>query len=224
MKAEERKENETNALRSWVFHLKESMQGRSLYIVVGVLVLGIAGVLIFRFWQSSRIAAASARVMELNAANTDKQLDEIINSENHKGKPTAAWAKLQKARLALFADGISKLGSLKPEDRGTAVAKVEEGRQLYLEVANEFGEWPALQQEVWTSCAKAEEVLLGTPKAENAAEYRGSFEKMLEYLRKAAAINPENDASKEYAAKADRMSKKREEIEGVYRRLSEFGK
>ena len=67
-------------------------------------------------------------------------------------------------------------------------------------------------------------MLLGTPKAENAAEYRGSFDKMLEYLRKAAAINPDSDASKEYTAKADRMVKKREEIEGVYRRLNEFNK
>ncbi|MCE9534501.1 MAG: hypothetical protein K8T89_25775 [Planctomycetes bacterium] len=223
MKADERKENETNALRQWLAKMATRMEGRWLYTLVGVVVLGAAAIFITMYWYSSRAAARSNRIMEFNSADTEKKLNDLIKSDSHKSHETVIWSKLELARIALYPDGITKLGSLNSKDRNAAIAKVEEGRKAYLDISNEFKDRSAIQQEIWFSLAAAEEVLLGTKKADNEAEYRGSFDKMIEYYGKAAAINPDSEVSKRYAAKAKEMQANRETVIMTYRRLAELG-
>ena len=223
MKTDERKENETNSLRHWVNGVVEKFQGRAVYPIVGAIVLALALFFIVRYYILSREAAASNRWMEFNSADSLKKLTELIGSKDHQDRGTSVASKVELARIALYAEGINKLGSLKSKDRDAAAAKVEEGRELYLKLANDLKEQPALLQEAYLSCARAEEVLLGTPKTNNSAEERGSFDKMIEYYRKAAAVNPESDAGKSYTAKANELQGKREEMVSWYRELYRLG-
>lgn len=223
MKADEKKENQTNSLRLWMDKTAERLKGRGLYVLVGSLVTAAVLIGITWFYFSSRAAAASARMMELYTADTDKKLEEIITSENQQGYITATLAKLDKARLALYRDGLEKTGSYLPKDREAAIAKIEEGRKLYLEIVEELKSYPSLQQECWLSCSKAEEALSRTPKTDKPNENRGSLDKRIEYLRKAAAIEADSDASKKYSADAEKLAKDKAEMDEFYRRLNQLG-
>lgn len=224
MKAEERKEIETNKLRAWLGRMQAKMQGRSLYVFVGTLVLLTAVVVVIWFWRSSVAAAESSRWMDLRTAmdaDEPKKYDEIIGSDKHRDKATSKVAKYLKARRIMYGDGMDRLGSPRVDDRKKALDNVADGRKLYEEVAGELGDYPVLQQEAWLSCAKAEETLLGVPKVEGVG-YRGDFNRMIEYLKKAAAINAGSDASKSYEQKIATMQAKQREIEDFYLRLGEM--
>lgn len=224
MKAEERKEIEANKLQLWLGRMKTKMQGRSLYVFVGTLVMVIAVGLIVWFWRSSVAAANSARWIEMRAAmdaDEVKKYDEIIGGEKHNDKPTVKIARFLKARRVMYRDGMDRLGSPDTADRTNAFLKVEEGRKLYEEVANELADYPALQQEAWFSCAKAEESLLAVPRADGTG-MRGDFNRMIEFIKKAAAINGGSDASKNYDQKVATRSAQRTELEDFYRKLYEF--
>ncbi len=227
MKADERKEIEVNKLRAWLERMKAKMQGRGLYVFVGTLVLVVAVGLIIWFWRSSVAAANSARWVDLRTAmeiDDPKKYDsDIINNEKHAGKVTVTIAKFMKARRVMYGEGMDRLGSSRAKDRNDALEKIEEGRKLYEEVANDLKDYPVLQQEVWLSCAKAEETLLGVPRTEGTG-YRGDFNKMIEYLKKAAAINSGSDASKSYEQKIATLTAKKGDIENFYRRLVELSR
>jgi hypothetical protein len=222
MKADERKEIETNKLRAWLSRMKTKMQGRSLYVFVGTLILIVAVGAIIWFWRSSVAAADSTRWIEFRAAmdaDEPKKYQEIIDAEKHSDKVTVKLAKFMKARRIMYGDGMDQLGSPNARDRTTALEKVEEGRKLYEEVAGELTDYPVLQQEAWLSCAKAEETLLGIPRANDDKAMRGDFNRMIEYLKKAAAINAGSDASKNYDNKIATRSAQQQEIVTFYQRL-----
>jgi tetratricopeptide (TPR) repeat protein len=222
MKAAERKENETNSLRMWLFHVQERLKGRSVYLAGGLAVLLLAGGLGIRYWLISRDEANSTRNLEFAEADTEKQLKEISNSDSNQGKQTAVWARLQLARILLYREGFDRLGADTPLKRNEAVEKLDEGRKRYSEIAAELKD-QALQQEDYVSLALAEEVLCGTPKPDKTDEYRGSIDKAIDYYRKAAAINPDSAASKKYAAAADKLKNKQGETETFYRTLNRLG-
>lgn len=222
MKADEKKENVTNSLRVWLEHVTERLKGRALYTVVGSIVLVAAAIFVVWYWTSSRATAKSARLLEFSQADTDEKLKQIISSDNHQNKPTAVWAKLERARIVLYREGIDKLGSQRKEDHTAAVDKIEEGRKLYSELLNELKD-EALKQEAYWSIARSEEVLSATPKADKATEYRGSLDKAIDNYRKASQIEPASEASKAYKAKADNLQANKGEIEAFYRKLEELG-
>ena len=128
---------------------------------------------------------------------------------SYKGTNTAAFAKLQKARIKLYREGIEKLGTSESKQREKATKNIEAGRKLCKDIVNDLKNDPALQQEVWIDCAKAEESLMATLKAQNSADYRGSFDEMLKDYQNAAAINPDSEVSKGYAAKAAKLKENR---------------
>ena len=222
MKADEKKENVTNSLRLWLEHVTERLKGRALYTVVGSIVLVVAVIFVVWYWTSSRVTAKSARLLEFTQADTEKKLTEIISADNHQNKPTAVWAKLEKARIVLYREGIDRLGSLRKEDHIAAVDKVEEGRKLYSELLNELKD-EALKQEAYWSIARSEEVLSATPKADKATEYRGSLDKAIDNYLKASQIDAGSEASKSYAAKAKSLQENKGAIETFYRKLEELG-
>jgi len=220
MKAEQRKEIETNKLGAWLRRMRAKLEGRGLYMLVGSLVLVVATVLIIRFWLSSRDSTRSARTIQLkDAMEVDeiKKYDEIIGSEKHAGHPTALYAKVLKARKVLYGEGLDRLGSQGTEARNSAFIKLEEGRKLYNDVVNDLKDYPVLQQEAWISCARAEEGLLGV--TDPSGQFKGNFDKMIDYWKKAAAINPGSEASKGYEAKANSLQQNRASLEDFSRQI-----
>ncbi len=219
---DEMHENETNSLRRWMDHIRLQMQGRGLYFVVGTLVLVVAAVVLFRYWRISQANASSARWLELYIVDSEKGLETIITSPANQGKPQVVFARLQKARLALYTDGINRLGSSTPADRDAAIEKVEEGRKRYEEIAADLSNTAALQQEAFFSLARAEECLIARPKKDGTGD-RGSVDKAIAFWRKAADINPESEPGKRYAAQADSLKKNKEQIRDFYARMVELG-
>ena len=203
MKAEERKQNETNILRVWLAHFREKLQNRSFYLIIGLISVLVVACIALVFWRTSVSAANSARVLELYDAmkNDDTALyEKISSSEKHSDKITATLARILIARNVLFTEGFNKLGSPDVAARKAAAAKVEEGRKLFLDVLKELKEQPALQQEAWVNVAHAEEALLGTPVSDGSSEMKGSMDRLVEYYTNAAKIEPQSDASKKYEA------------------------
>lgn len=221
MKAEERKENETNSLRMWVDRTAQRLKGRAMYALVGSVALVAAVLGLYAYWLNGQHKEKSQWIMDLYSADTVEKLDDIIKAgppENN----VVTFARLQKARLALFRDGIERLGTSDPDIFQAAVAHIEEGRKLYKDILNDLKTEPALQQEAWISCAKAEESLLGTPKTKNSSDYLGSYDEMVKDYENAAAIDPGSEASKSYAATAAKFKDKRADIEQFYRKLNDM--
>jgi hypothetical protein len=220
MKAEERKENEINSLRLWVDRTAQRLKGRALYALVGSVALVAAVLGLYVYWLNGQHREKSQRVLDLYSADTIEKLDEIIKA----GPPDSnvvTFARLQKARLALNRDGIEKLGTTDSDIFKAAVAHIEEGRKLYKDILNDLKTEPALQQEAWIGCAKAEESLLGTPKTKDSTDYLGSYDEMVKDYENAAAIEPDSEVSKGYAATAAKLKEKRVEIEQFYRDLND---
>jgi hypothetical protein len=221
MKAEERKENEINSLRMWIDRTAQRLKGRALYALVGSVVLVAAVLGLYVYWLNGQHKEKAQWIVDLYAADSVEKLDDIIKT----GPPESnvvTFARLQKARLALFRDGIEKLGTTDPKIYEAGVARIEEGRKLYKDIINDLKTDPALQQEAWTSCAKAEESLLGTPKTKDSTDYLGSYDEMVKDYENAAAINPDSEVSKGYKATAAKLKEKRANIEKFYRELNDM--
>jgi hypothetical protein len=221
MKSQERKENEINALRMWIDRMALRLKGRALYALVGSLVLVGAILGLYFYWHAGQGIEASKRYMTLYEADTVEKLDDIIKA----GPPDSnvvTFARLQNARLALFRDGIEKLGTTDPDVFQAGVAHIEKGRKLYKDIINDLKTDPALQQEAWISCAKAEESLLYVPKSKDSIDYLGNYDEMLKDFENAAAINPGSEVSKGYAAAAKEKKENRAEIEQFYRKLNDL--
>jgi hypothetical protein len=221
MKSEERKENQTNALRVWLEGTAERLKGRTAYALGGSIVLVVAVVGLYLYWLSGQKNEKAQRFVNLYNADSVEKLDQITKA----GPPdsnVAAFARLQKARLALFRDGIEKLGNLDSDEFRAAVVHIEEGRKLYKDIVNDLKTEPALLQEAWISCAKAEESLLGVPKSKESTEYLGSYDDMLKDYDNAAAINPGSEVSKGYAATAAKLRDDKEKIVAFYTRLNQL--
>lgn len=205
MKAEERKQIETNSLVLTVQKWKKHLSGRTLYYIIGTIVLIVAGVLIYRYFSSERKKARDAIQFQLINADTPEKLKQGM--EDHRGTIDGSLFKIQLARLLLKQEGLPKLGTDRAEARRLAANSVSDARDYFLELTTEFKEkeQAGLLQEAWLSAAKAEEALVGIPKTEASTDSRGDLDKAIEYYEKAAAIFPDESFSKKYKEWADKL-------------------
>src|SRR5262245_25870839 len=192
MKAEERKEIETNSLIHAVQKLRERVTGRTLYYVIGAAALVIGGILLYRYLTGEKSRARDAGLIQLVNADTAEKLKQGI--EDHRGTVLGSIFKLQLSRYYLLAEGLPRLGTDNSDDRKKAAASVELARGYYLELTGELKQedQTALVQEAWLGAAQAEEALVGLPTAEGGTDSRGSADKTIEYYEKAAAIFPDS--------------------------------
>lgn len=205
MKAEERKQIETNSLILTVQKAKVYFSGRPLYYLVGTIVLITVSILLYRYFSSERKKARDAIQFGLMSADTPEKLK--VGMEEHRGTIEGSLYKLQLARRLLNQDGLPKLGTDRSEARRLAANSVSDARGYFLELTTELKEkeQAALLQEAWLSAAKAEESLVGLPKTEDGNDSRGEIDKAIEYYEKAAAIFPDKDFSKGYKERAEKL-------------------
>jgi tetratricopeptide (TPR) repeat protein len=212
MKAEKRKEIETNSLVLAVQRLRKHTSGRTLYYLIGTVALVIGAILVWNYFAAESRHARDAILLQLASADTPEKLKEGM--EAHRGTVYGSLFKLQLARHKLLNEGLPRLGTDDRVSRTQAAAAVEQARTYYLELTGELKEKdePALVQEAWLSAAEAEEALVGLPTADGKADSRGNVDKAIEYYEKAAAIFPDADFSKRYKARAEKLRATKDEF------------
>ena len=205
MKAEERKQIETNSLVHAVQWVRERMTGRTLYYLLGTVALVVGALLLYRYLTGERTKTRDAALLQLAAADTAEKLKQGMN--DHRGTVFGSMFKLHLARHMLLDEGLPRLGTDNSEARKQAAASVEHARTYYLELTGEFNEKENadLLQVSWLGAAQAEEALVGLPTADGGNDSRGSADKAIEYYEKAAAIFPDTEFSKRYKERADKI-------------------
>jgi hypothetical protein len=212
MKAEERKEIETNSLVHAVQKVRERVTGRTLYYVIGTAALVIGGILLYRYLTGEKSRNRDAGLMQLINADTAEKLKQGM--EDHRGTTLGSTFKLQLARHLLLNEGLPKLGTDNSEARKQAANAVADARTYYLELTGELKqkEEAALVQESWHSAAQAEEALVGLPTAPGGTDSRGNVDKAVEYYEKSASIFPDSEPSKRDKARAEKIKANKDQF------------
>jgi hypothetical protein len=219
MKAERRKEIETNSLVLLVQRWRQHVSSRSLYYLVGSVALVVAIVFLWRYLAGENRRARDAILVELQTADTAEKLKEGM--EHHRGTIWGSYFKAQLARRRLRADGLPRLGTDRYEALDQAAAAVAEGREYFLQLTKELKDQdePGMVQEAWLSAAEAEEALVGMPTTEGGSDSRGDADKAVEYFDNAASIFPDTDASKGYKKRADDLRANKAQFVATQRAL-----
>ena len=222
MKAEERKQIETNSLILAVQKAKQYCSGRPLYYLVGTILLITVGVILYRYYSSERKKARDAIQFQLMSADTPEKLK--MGMEEYRGTIEGSLYKSQLARRLLNQDGLPKLGTDRAEARRLAANSVSDARGYFLELTTELKEkeQAALLQEAWLSAAKAEESLVGLPITEDGNDSRGDIDKAIGYYEKAAAIFADKDFSKSYKERAEKLKANKDQFVKDQKELYKF--
>jgi hypothetical protein len=212
MKAEQRKEIETNSLVLAVQRMRERMTGRTLYYVIGTVAVVVGAILLYRYMTGERSKTRDAGLMQLVTASTPEKLKQGI--EDHRGTLLGSLFKLQLARHYLLDEGLPKLGTDVTDERNKAANAVAEARTYYLDLTGEFKEkeQQGLLQEAWLGAAQAEEALVGLPTAVGGTDSRGSADKVIEYYEKAASFFPDSEFSKRYKEHLDKIKANKDQF------------
>ena len=157
MKAEHRKELETNVLAQQMERAYQGIkQGPSCATIVWI--GGAAAVIIvfllFRYFLSTSEATASQRWLKLDEVVFPEQLSDLIKDADLKDTPQGRLARFKEARLNLT-QGMRDLGR-SPE---TASKRIEDAVKTYEELAKSRGRVPLLDQEALWGAAKGNEAL-----------------------------------------------------------------
>jgi hypothetical protein len=223
MKAEQRKEIETNSLVLLVQRCRQNVTWRTAYYVLGALVLIATGIILYRYFAGESAKTRDAVLEQLASANKPEKLKEGM--EAHRGTVYGSLFKIQLARYLLKNDGLPKLGTDNEKAQQEAANAISEARDYFLQLTSELKEkeHAALVQESWHGAAEAEEALVGLPTVAGGSEYRGNADKAIEYYEKAGAIFPDTEFSKRYKARAETLKANKEKFiadqKAIYKRF-----
>jgi len=213
MKAEHRKELETNVLADWLGRRLETLKqgSKNSYLVTGVVVLIAALVFGGIYWLRTTRASASALWYKYDTAGTLSDLDKL--AADNRGTMAARASRFEVAR-ALLAQGVQNLGN--PEQHASAVDSLEKARGFYEELAPQAKDTPVLQQEALMGVATAEESLVGSSKD-------ASLDKAQEYYQRVADQFPDTFQGAAARKRVDELKnpKTRAEIEKFYVTLNQ---
>ncbi len=212
MKAEQRKEIETNSIVLLIQRWRRQITWRTAYYAIGVVALVVAAILLYRHFTGESRRARDSILDQLDSANTPEKLKEGM--ETHRGTVYGSLFKIQLARYLLKNDGLPKLGTDVPKDQQQAGNAVTQARDYYLELTSELKEkeQAALVQESWIGAARAEEAMVGLPSSEGGSDSRGNVDKAIEYYEKAGAIFPDTEFSKRYKERAEMLKSKKDQF------------
>ncbi len=216
MKAEHRKELETNALAqgasSLVDRVKTGRVGNYWVIAVVAAIIVVLGV----WWYAAREGRKADAItwtgyVGLMRGPTNSEVDDFV--KNHEKTTAAQLARLELARLRMGPDGIALLRSDESSQRAKGVENLEKARADLLKLADEFSTDPTLRASVLSSAAEAELALVGVPKDGSGTEKRGAVKVAAELYREAAkAIGANTPAGEGLTKRADDLEKNAIEI------------
>jgi hypothetical protein len=145
MKAEHRKELQTNALADHLGRFLQSLTanpGPLFWYLLGGVILVVALFYGWRYFSASSAKGRSLQWIQLDEATSLDDLNHII--QDHSGTTAARTARFLKARK-LMQDGQSQL--YYPSGRTQALTNIDEAGQLYDKLAGECKDMPVLAQE-----------------------------------------------------------------------------
>jgi hypothetical protein len=221
MKAEERKDLETNALARGVGTLVDrAKSGRWNYRLIGlVLLVVLVGGSAWYLWSVSQ-RGTSQQWTDLARANTQVDLKKV--ADDHPDSTAGRVARLQLARIQLGPEGIAQLSDRNREKRTKGIESVESARKDLTKLADEFADDKALQAASLQAAAEAELALVGIPQDGSPAS-RGSVDKAVELYRKVAmALGEGTPAGEEAKKRADELARNKDQIENVGRTLHDY--
>lgn len=195
MKAEERKELQTNSLARFIGRLKHNLKAgpsKRTTVIWGIVLLALA---VFVGWRIASAVTAkrnSHRSLELLMAPSTDALDEFI--DKNKGTVQAQIARLQVARQKLK-EGLAGLYTRRADARD----QLKEAAADFEALAKPFKATPVLVQECLLGAGKAYEGL-------------GDFDKALDAYAQLEARFKEGPLVKEGAARAEHIKKNRDEL------------
>lgn len=220
MKAEERERLETNALADrlghWVERLKKG--DTAVYRAIGVVVLVVLAVVVWRYIATSRASVTSAQWVALENVSSLPGLEKF--AEDNPNTTAGKVAKLHEARVWLGPDGIDALQVKDADRRKKGVENIEKARDVMGKLADEFKDNLALRVQCLIAVAKAEEALIGIPKDGKTDEFRGSPKKTAEYYDAAAAAAQGTPLAEDLKKYAERMRSKEIEVVQVQGQLN----
>lgn len=227
MKAEHRKELETNLLADRMGRIVQSVRtGERSRSAVAWVIAGIA-VVVLVIWFFARGSGGSH-------ADAWVQLDENTNPDalqkiaaDHPGTVVARVARFQRARL-LLQSGLGALcpnnqapANLQTEERNKAIADVETARGLYEGLATEVKDDPVLSLEANLGAGKAEEALVSIPKADDPMQHRGDISRAVSFYRKALErLEPDSALAKAMTQHVDVLEKDGKAVQDFYAQLN----
>lgn len=225
MKAEHRKELETNVLASRLADFVRSVrQGpRRTSIVVWVFVfLALAAGGAWYYYGSVTAQHEAILWVNVDTATAEADLKKLQElAEDNPGTIPGRTARFQRARIQLH-QGLQHLGS--PARRTQAIDDLEAARQVYAQLRQETSDAPLLYQEALMGLAKAEEALIGVPSLDKPGEFRGSFDKALEYYEELAQAQPTTFQTESAARYAKELRAKAAQVRAFYAELSRLSK
>jgi hypothetical protein len=218
MKAEHRKELQTNYLADRMGRLMQGMKagpqssGSVVVWVLASLTIGTAVVWYLAGANSNR----SPLWVQFEEESAQHDLEGLVKLANaNPGTLPARAARFQRARISLQ-EGLAGLYS---SQREAAVSQVKQARQLYADLAQECTDDPILAPQALMGAAKAEEALTGIPKADDSAESLGTVDKALEYYHRLAKDYPNSFLAKAAQERIDKLEKSRDDADKFYQEM-----
>ncbi|GIW81277.1 MAG: hypothetical protein KatS3mg105_3084 [Gemmatales bacterium] len=224
MKAEHRKELQTNILADrvgkWVKDIKDNPQASS----IGVLVLVALTLVLFTAWmraKSSRPHSSLWVEVTRDAYSGDANMAIRGLADVARRGPASfpgRTARLQQARL-LLNKGLENIAS---RNRDQAVQNLEEARRLFRDVlVKECKDNPLLLQQALFGAAQAEEALAGVPLGDDSEKSRGDLNAALRLYREVARRFPDGVWGKKAVERANEIDTHFKEIQRFYAEMRE---
>jgi hypothetical protein len=199
MKAEHRKELETNSLAQGITKSAEALKAHSklVYQIVGIVLL-IGGAVAISWYFLGGVSTAQSRLWSQFDAAPD--VDALVKlAEANKGTVAARAAQFEAARI-LFQEGFTNFGTAgKPHEE--AVTKIDKARTIYNSLIPDSKSTPLLAQEALMGVARAEETLSATLRPDQAGPF-GSLDRATEFYRRVVKEYPDTFQAK---TAADRL-------------------
>jgi hypothetical protein len=219
MKAEHRKELQTNTLADYLGRGVDSLKnGPTLTVVLVVAVLLLGGWWMWSFFSTSSRSSDALLWTKLDQAKDDEQLEQL--AEANPGTTQARTARFEIART-MIQRGSEKIGN--PAQHAEAIKDLVKARQLFQELAPLCRAEPILQQEAMMGLAKAEESLIGAPDPNEAKQTLGSIDRAIGYYEEVATKFPESFQGKAARQRAKELKENRKDIESFYAVLNQQG-
>jgi hypothetical protein len=223
MKAEHRKELQTNYLADHVGRLFQGMRSgpqSTGSMVAWVLVALTIGTVVVWYvaGTSSNRSPLWVKFEEDSYQRDMTALGRLI--DNNPATLPARASRFEVARVFLQ-EGLANLYSNRGEQGKDSVSKVTKSRQLFTELFKECSDDPILGPEALMGAAKAEEALVGIPKGEDSDTGEGSLHEAIGYYRKIVDDYPKSFLAKPAQARLDSLNseKDRGEAEKFYHEM-----